>query len=72
MVQTNGVMVDAAGHPSTSPNEEFWLFGYGSLIWKPPPHYDRQIPGWVTGYVRRFWQARYLLFCQPKEPVGFE
>lgn len=36
---------------------EFWLYGYGSLIWKPPPHFDRRIPGWVDGYVRRFWQA---------------
>lgn len=33
------------------------MFGYGSLIWKPPPHYDRRISGYIEGYVRRFWQA---------------
>jgi cation transport regulator ChaC len=38
-------------------NDDFWIFGYGSLIWKPPPHYDQRLPGYIEGYVRRFWQA---------------
>ncbi|KAF2132782.1 ChaC-like protein [Dothidotthia symphoricarpi CBS 119687] len=37
-------------------NDDFWIFGYGSLIWKPPPHYDQRVPGYIEGYVRRFWQ----------------
>jgi glutathione-specific gamma-glutamylcyclotransferase len=51
-----------------SESEEYWIFGYGSLIWKfalpspqtnvrPPPHFDRRIPGFITSYIRRFWQS---------------
>lgn len=39
------------------PAGDLWVFGYGSLIWKPPPHYDQRVPGYINGYVRRFWQA---------------
>ncbi|KAL3492531.1 ChaC-like protein-domain-containing protein [Aspergillus germanicus] len=39
------------------PKGDLWVFGYGSLIWKPPPHYDQRVPGYIEGYVRRFWQA---------------
>ncbi|KAF2468083.1 ChaC-domain-containing protein [Lindgomyces ingoldianus] len=36
-----------------------WI-AYRSLIWKPPPHYDQRIPGYIEGYVRRFWQTLVL------------
>ncbi|CAB10080.1 glutathione-specific gamma-glutamylcyclotransferase Ggg1 [Schizosaccharomyces pombe] len=38
-----------------SPEGSLWVFGYGSLIWHPPPHYDYSIPCFIKGYVRRFW-----------------
>lgn len=50
---------------------------YSSLIWKPPPHAgtinslssrtiaygpaDQRIPGYIKGYVRRFWQVGHPL-----------
>lgn len=42
-------------------SEPLWLFGYGSLLFKPPLHHldiDMvRFDGTVTGYVRRFWQS---------------
>ena len=36
------------------PGDDFWVFGYGSLIWNPGfPHKDAQIAR-VNGYHRRF------------------
>ncbi|KAF9157380.1 Cation transport regulator-like protein 2 [Actinomortierella ambigua] len=34
-----------------------WLFGYGSLIWRPDLEYEASIAGYIQGYVRRFWQS---------------
>ncbi|KAI5989467.1 ChaC-like protein [Pisolithus marmoratus] len=42
--------------PSKTP---YVVFGYGSLIFKPPPHVISQVPGFLKGYVRRFSQKSH-------------
>ncbi|KAF7760670.1 hypothetical protein Agabi119p4_10079 [Agaricus bisporus var. burnettii] len=37
----------------------FTVFGYGSLIFKPPPHTISQVHGFLKGYVRRFAQSSH-------------
>lgn len=45
---------DAAAAVDTS---GYWIFGYGSLLYKPPPHAELRVPGYIHDYVRRFWQS---------------
>ncbi|MBT8492338.1 MAG: gamma-glutamylcyclotransferase [Deltaproteobacteria bacterium] len=37
--------------------EALWVFGYGSLVWRPAFPYTTRQPALVHGFVRRFWQA---------------
>lgn len=37
--------------------EPLIIFGYGSLCWRPDFHHVSQIPGYILGFKRRFWQA---------------
>ncbi|XP_037550606.1 glutathione-specific gamma-glutamylcyclotransferase 1-like [Nematolebias whitei] len=34
-----------------------WIFGYGSLVWKPGFDYKRSKVGHIKGYKRRFWHG---------------
>jgi cation transport regulator ChaC len=34
-----------------------WIFGYGSLVWRPAFAYLEKAPAYVEGWTRRFWQA---------------
>ncbi|KTG02381.1 hypothetical protein cypCar_00015021 [Cyprinus carpio] len=34
-----------------------WIFGYGSLVWKPDFKYKRSKIGYIKGYKRRFWHG---------------
>lgn len=40
-----------------SMTQELWIFGYGSLIWRPAFAYRHRQPAVLRGFVRRFWQA---------------
>lgn len=57
MLEGQTVALEAAPAPVEQTTIPFLVFGYGSLIWKPPPHVKRRIPGYITTHVRRFWQA---------------
>jgi cation transport regulator ChaC len=40
-----------------SGSRDLWIFGYGSLVWRPAfPHAERR-PGYLRGWARRFWQS---------------
>lgn len=36
---------------------DLWIFGYGSLLWRPDFSFAERCPGFITGWSRRFWQG---------------
>lgn len=40
-----------------SQGQDIWLFGYGSLIWRPDFEHRERRPASIDGWTRRFWQG---------------
>jgi cation transport regulator ChaC len=38
-------------------SDSIWIFGYGSLVWRPAFPYRERRPALVNGWARRFWQG---------------
>ena len=38
-------------------SKPLWIFGYGSLVWRPAFSHAERRPGFVEGWARRFWQG---------------
>lgn len=34
-----------------------WIFGYGSLMWRPSFRHEQRCPAYIKGWKRRFWQG---------------
>lgn len=42
---------------SSTSTDHRWVFGYGSLVWRPAFPFLERVPGYICGWERRYWQG---------------
>ena len=52
-----GPRMSGAGPRRGAAPRSIWIFGYGSLVWRPAFAHRRRHPAFIEGYARRFWQG---------------
>ncbi|XP_069586190.1 glutathione-specific gamma-glutamylcyclotransferase 1 [Ranitomeya imitator] len=48
--------------------ESLWIFGYGSLVWRPDFTFTSSKVGFIPGYSRKFWQGDTFHRGSPEMP----
>jgi len=49
-------------------SNSLWVFGYGSLCWKPGFEFGNSAIGHITGFSRKFWQGNTTHRGTPENP----
>jgi cation transport protein ChaC len=54
--------------PSRGPQQDLWIFGYGSLMWRPGFDYVERQLGWLRGYHRALCIYSHVHRGTPERP----